>query len=93
MGNQLKRTGAALALVAAGLAGTVVAAPAASATVRQICAQDLYVRQQPAGVMIGTLYYHDNFDFERYSPSGQWAYGHAYGNVHRNGWVQAGWFC
>ena len=93
MRNKFKRTAAAALLVAAGVAGTVIAAPAASAETRAICAQDLYVRVQPAGVIIGTLYYHDNFDFQRYSPSGLWAYGHAYGNVHKDGWVQAGWFC
>ena len=93
MQSKIKRAAAATVMVAAGLAGTVIAAPAASATTRAICAQDLYVRATPAGVVIGTLYYHDNFDFQRYSPSGEWAYGHAYGDVHKDGWVQAGWFC
>ncbi|NUT91044.1 MAG: hypothetical protein HOY78_03350 [Saccharothrix sp.] len=81
------------------LAAVLTLAPAANASpvgtqaVRQVCAQDLYVRNQPAGVIIGTLYYGDNFDVYRYSPSREWVYGHAYGHVHRDGWVQNGWFC
>ncbi|MFE2758249.1 hypothetical protein ACFXGA_40250 [Actinosynnema sp. NPDC059335] len=91
-----KRTTTAAAFA---LALTAIAAPAAVADpvsaqeVRQVCAQDLYVRATAAGVVIGTLYYGENFDVQRYSPSRQWVYGHAYGNVHRDGWVQNGWFC
>ncbi|MGA8114751.1 MAG: hypothetical protein WCA46_13890 [Actinocatenispora sp.] len=69
-----------------------VSAPA-SAQTETVCAVDLYVRQTAAGVVIGTLYKGDHFDVERYSPSREWVHGHAYGNVHKDGWVQNGWFC
>ncbi|MFI9011056.1 hypothetical protein ACIGNX_27860 [Actinosynnema sp. NPDC053489] len=87
------------AVVAAALAlasiapATATADPVSTQEVRRVCAQDLYVRATAAGVVIGTLYYGDNFDVQRYSPSREWVYGHAYGNVHRDGWVQNGWFC
>ncbi|GLY44315.1 hypothetical protein Amsp01_103380 [Amycolatopsis sp. NBRC 101858] len=75
-------------------AAVLAAAPAASAgTVHEICAQDLYVRTQPAGVIVGTLYRGDHFELSRYSPSGDWAEGYAMGHVNRRGWIQAGWFC
>jgi hypothetical protein len=85
---------AALALGVAALV-SVVAAPLASATngVHEVCAQSLYVRAAPAGVVIGTLYKGDNFDEERADAKGIWLYGHAYGNVHADGWVENGWFC
>ncbi|MFJ9784733.1 hypothetical protein ACIRSS_34535 [Amycolatopsis sp. NPDC101161] len=75
-------------------AAAIAFAPAASAgTVHEICAQDLYVRTQPAGVIIGTLYRGDHFELSRYSPSGDWAEGYAMGHVNQRGWIQAGWFC
>jgi hypothetical protein len=75
-------------------AAVLAAAPAASAgTVHEICAQDLYVRTQPAGVIVGTLYRGDHFELSRYSPSGDWAEGYAMGHVNQRGWIQAGWFC
>jgi hypothetical protein len=58
-----------------------------------VCAQDLYVRESAAGRAIGTLYQGDTFDVERYSPSGAWAYGMAYGHVNQHGWVEASWLC
>ena len=87
-----------LAALGTALALTAVLAPSASAdpstqAVRQVCAQDLYVRATAAGVVIVTLYFHENFDVSRYSPSRDWVFGHAYGNVHQDGWVQNGWFC
>ena len=68
--------------------------PKAQAAVRlTVCANDLYVRDAPAGVIIGTLFKGQTISVERYSPSGDWAYGFAYGHVNRHGWVQNGWFC
>lgn len=71
----------------------VKARPAHAATRRTVCAQDLYVRDAPAGILIGTLYNGQSMNVERYSPSGQWAYGFAYGHVNKYGWVQNGYFC
>ena len=93
MNSILSKVAATTALAAAAIAVSVVAAPAASAVTHPVCANNLYVRAAPGGVIIGTLYRFDNFDVDRYSPSGLWAYGHAYGNVHQDGWVQSGWFC
>ncbi len=90
----LARTLAAGAVVAGlATAGLVAVSAPAQAAAETVCAQDLYVRQTAAGVVIGTLYYGDHFAVSRYSPSRQWVYGHAYGNVHKDGWVQNGWFC
>ncbi|QQQ74129.1 hypothetical protein IOD16_23240 [Saccharothrix sp. 6-C] len=90
----LRLAAAVTALTAAAtLTPVASAAPVDAQAVRQVCARDLYVRATAAGVVIGTLYYGENFDVQRYSPSGQWVFGHAYGNVHQDGWVQNGWFC
>ncbi|MCG8918623.1 hypothetical protein L6E12_22835 [Actinokineospora sp. PR83] len=83
------------ALVAAALSTTaaIAAAPTASAgTVYEICADSLYVRTQPAGVIIGTLFRGEHFELSRYSEKG-WAEGYAMGHVNQRGWVQGGWFC
>ncbi len=67
--------------------------PAWAGTRLTVCAQDLYVRDSPAGIFIGTLYYGQTMEVTKYSPSGEWAYGFAYGHVNKWGWVQNGWFC
>lgn len=92
MFRTIAKTVAAGAL-AAGLFGTVVAPAAhasttvADATRRHVCAQDVYLRDQPAGVSIGLLNKGDTFDQERVSDNGSWAYGMAYGNANKHGWV------
>ena len=92
--NKIATKAAAVTLMAsAAIAVSIAAAPAASAVVHPVCATNLYVRAEPGGVIIGTLYASDNFDVDHYSPSGKWVYGHAYGKVHQDGWVQSGWFC
>ncbi|WP_377267072.1 hypothetical protein [Peterkaempfera sp. SMS 1(5)a] len=81
------------ALTAAALAGAVPA-QAADGTVGQretVCAQDLYVRTDPGGAWMGTLFQGQTFTVER--KQGGWDYGFAYGNINRHGWVQDGWFC
>ena len=93
MNKILTKAAAVTAMTTAAVAVSIAVAPAASAEVRSVCAQSLYVRATAAGVIIGTLYAGDNFDVERYSPSRDWVHGHAYGNVHQDGWVQNGWFC
>ncbi|OLR95141.1 hypothetical protein [Actinokineospora bangkokensis] len=86
----MRRTAITTALTAAAL---VVAAPIASAgTVEEVCADSLYVRTQPAGVIIGTLFRGEHFEVSRYSEKG-WAEGYAMGHVNQRGWVQGGWFC
>lgn len=60
---------------------------------RHVCAQDVYLRDAPAGVMIGLLVYGDTFDQEKLSPSGAWAYGMAYGNANKHGWVMESALC
>ena len=93
---RLIRTAAVTAIAASALTVSTATVPASATSiqeVRTVCARDLYVRATAAGVVIGTLYYGDHFDVYRYSPSREWVYGHAYGNVHKDGWVQNGWFC
>jgi hypothetical protein len=98
---RMSRTVAAGAL-AAGLFSAFVA-PAAHASThvmspnttvrRHVCAQDVYLRDQPAGVSIGLLNQGDTFDQEDLSPSGEWAYGMAYGNANKHGWVMESALC
>lgn len=83
-------TAAATAAIAA--VGVVAAPGAVAAERKTVCAESLYVREEPVGRAIGTLYAGQSMDVERYSGSG-WAYGFAYGQVNAYGWVQDGWFC
>ncbi|MFF3869356.1 hypothetical protein [Micromonospora sp. NPDC001898] len=86
------------ALVAAVTVVTVaVATPAraANGTIGEretVCAGDLFVRTQPNGAWMGTLYQGQTFLVEG-PRSGGYIYGFAYGHVNRRGWVQDGWFC
>jgi hypothetical protein len=88
-------TSVAAAVLAAG-AVVAVAGPARAANgtvgVREtVCAQDLYVRTEPVGAWMGTLYQGQTFLVEQVN--GAWVYGFAYGQINRHGWVQNGWFC
>ncbi|GGR76356.1 hypothetical protein GCM10010169_20630 [Micromonospora fulviviridis] len=83
--------------VAAVLAVTALptAAHAANGTIGQretVCATDLFVRTDPNGAWMGTLYRGQTFLVEG-PRSGGYVYGFAYGHVNRRGWVQDGWFC
>ncbi|MFC4031946.1 hypothetical protein ACFO3J_10685 [Streptomyces polygonati] len=85
-------TGAALCALA--LLTTAAPAHAANGTVgvrETVCAQDLYVRTEPVGAWMGTLYQGQTFLVEQVD--GSWVYGFAYGQINRHGWVQNGWFC
>ncbi len=85
--------------VAAGVFGAIIAPTSAHAATshdtirRHVCAQNVYLREQPKGVSIGQLDNGDTFDQERLSPSGAWAYGMAYGNANKHGWVQESALC
>ena len=87
----------AAAALAAALAVTALptAAHAAYGTIGQretVCATDLFVRTDPNGAWMGTLYRGQTFLVEG-PRSGGYVYGFAYGHVNRHGWVQDGWFC
>ena len=93
--RSLSAATATVALAATALLGTA-SAPAHAADgqvgVREtVCAQSLYVRTQPLGAWMGTLYQGQTFLVEQLD--GSWVYGFAYGNINRHGWVQNGWFC
>lgn len=80
-----------------GLALLAAAAPAQAANgtvgVREtVCADSLFVRTEPLGAWMGTLYAGQTF-LVKGPRSGGYIYGFAYGHVNRNGWVQDGWFC
>ncbi|MEU6577619.1 hypothetical protein [Streptomyces sp. NPDC046805] len=88
------RTAAVTAAVGATLLLSPGTAQAANGTVGQretVCAEDLFVRTDPGGAWMGTLYKGQTFLVE--SKQSGWAYGFAYGNINRHGWVQDGWFC
>ncbi|WBQ05404.1 hypothetical protein [Kribbella sp. CA-293567] len=79
--------------IAALITPLAVTQTASAATLKTVCADDLYVRDTASGQLIGTLYRGQHFNLSRYSASGQWAEGAAWGNVNKWGWVQSGWFC
>jgi hypothetical protein len=58
------------------------------ASVQQVCAQDVYVRQTAAGVVIGTLLHGESFDHT--GGSSTWWY--AYGSTNKWGYVLASAF-
>ncbi|MFC5924345.1 hypothetical protein [Micromonospora vulcania] len=83
----------------AGIIAAALAAPtpaqAANGTIGQretVCADDLFVRTEPVGAWMGTLYRGQTFLVEA-PRSGGYVYGFAYGYINRRGWVQDGWFC
>ncbi|MEU0153256.1 hypothetical protein [Micromonospora fulviviridis] len=91
---RLARPGVAVATAVALLA---VSSPAQAAdgTVgarETVCAESLFVRTEPLGAWMGTLYAGQTF-LVKGPRSGGYIYGFAYGHVNRNGWVQDGWFC
>ncbi|MGW1913718.1 hypothetical protein ACWCQS_24045 [Streptomyces sp. NPDC002076] len=92
------RAGRAAAVVAAVSAAALIGAGPAIAYsngtvgVREtVCASDLYVRTDPGGAWMGTLYKGQTFLVE--SKQSGWACGFAYGDINRHGWAQDGWFC
>ncbi|MER5685249.1 hypothetical protein [Streptomyces sp. NPDC002205] len=50
-----------------------------------------HVLTDPGRAWTGTLYKGQTFTVE--SKQGGWAYGFAYGDINRHGWVQDGWLC
>jgi hypothetical protein len=93
------RNAMAAGLLAAGLISvTGVAAEAQSPSamqpnsVQKVCAQDVYIRNQPAGVVIGTLVNGESFDHTRSDSSDTWWYGYAYGHANEWGWALASAF-
>lgn len=92
--NRAVRTAVGAGLIGVALFAGAAPAQAANGTPGEretVCADSLYVRTEPGGAFLGTLYRPQTFYVERVS--GDWAYGFAYGDVNRHGWVQDGWFC
>ncbi|MFF9854341.1 hypothetical protein [Streptomyces litmocidini] len=88
------RTAAVAATIGVTLLLSSGSAQAANGTIGEretVCAQDLFVRTAPLGAWMGTLYQGQTFLVE--SKQSGWAYGFAYGDINRRGWVQDGWFC
>jgi hypothetical protein len=72
----------------AGLATPAVAAEPPTG-VRKVCVKSAYVHREAGSGWMGTLFRGERFRVRRYSPSGRWAYGRAYGQINRNGWIKA----
>jgi len=74
-------------------AATVPAAGLAKATTtgkHTVTVKSVYVYHAgPAKVFDGTMFKGNTFKVERFSPSGKWAYGMAYGHVNRHAWIDA----
>lgn len=97
MSTKVRSVGVALAALLSTTALLATAAPAQAAYGRigvreTVCAQDLYVRTEPNGAWMGTLYKGQTF-LVKGPRSGGYIFGFAYGYVNRDGWVQDGWFC
>ncbi|WP_416904878.1 hypothetical protein [Micromonospora echinospora] len=91
----VRRIGASVTVAVAAVALTPTTASAANGTIgvrETVCANDLFVRTQPVGAWMGTLYRGQTFLVEG-PRSGGYVYGFAYGDINRRGWVQDGWFC
>jgi hypothetical protein len=58
-----------------------------------VCTQELELRDEPQGELIGIFHRGERMEVMKYSQGGEWAYGFAFGNVNRWGWVRTGWFC
>jgi hypothetical protein len=89
------QAGIAAAVLATALFAAPATAQAAYGTIGQreaVCADSLYVRTDPGGAWMGTLYRGETFLVEGPRSSG-YIYGFAYGHINRHGWVQDGWFC
>ncbi|MCL9762977.1 hypothetical protein [Frankia sp. AiPa1] len=94
---------AAAGALIAGLASTAFAGGpllyASAGSVGQrwtVCSQDLAVRSSPGGSAFA--YLHSPQTFTIYDAGGgefggEWVYGHAWGDVNQDGYVQNGWFC
>ncbi|ASW58075.1 hypothetical protein CIK06_27875 [Plantactinospora sp. KBS50] len=83
------------AATAAALLAVSSPAQAANGTIgvrETVCAESLFVRTEPVGAWMGTLYTGQTF-LVKGPKSGGYVYGFAYGHINRNGWVQDGWFC
>ncbi len=77
-----------VSLFVAGLMAVLALYPQASAENRQVNADSLYVRTNPGGFFIGTLYTDAGFFRQETSGNGLWGYGYAGGNFQGCGWVQ-----
>ncbi|WP_433260629.1 hypothetical protein ACQPZF_24630 [Actinosynnema sp. CS-041913] len=87
-------TTAAAVLATAGLL-TTTALPAEAVTRRKVCAQSVWVRDNPAGHAIAILYNGESFDYDHsaYHNGYQWAYGFAYGGENVWGWLPYEYLC
>ena len=97
MSNKIRSVGIALTALLSTVALLATAAPAQAANGRigvreTVCAQDLFVRTEPNGAWMGTLYKGQTF-LVKGPRSGGYIFGFAYGYINRDGWVQDGWFC
>jgi hypothetical protein len=85
------RTIAASLAVSGAIAGA--AAPAVAADpptgMHKVRVESTYVYVEAGRGWQGTLMRGERFRVRRYSPSGRWAFGRAYGQINRNGWVRA----
>jgi hypothetical protein len=77
-------------LCAIAVLGAAAAATALAAQVgyNKVAAQSVYVRKAPIGEVIGTLVRDEHFNAQ-YINNG-WAWGYAYGNANKCGWVNVG---
>jgi hypothetical protein len=82
-------TRAAAAALATGAVLALTATPAQAVDRRMVCAQDVWVRDNPAGHAIAILYYGEHFDYDHsaYHDGTQWAYGFALGGENTWGWL------
>ncbi len=94
-GGTGRRLGALTVTALLAVLATPATARAVNGTIGEretVCASDLFVRTEPNGAWMGTLYQGQTFLVEG-PRSGGYVYGFAYGHINRRGWVQDGWFC
>lgn len=80
LGGAVLTSGAAFALRSANTNGTY-----------QICAETIYLRNEPNGPAIDTLKAGTHFEVTS-NAGGNWVHGYSYW-AQKSGWLQNGWFC
>lgn len=79
------------AIAATAAIALTAAAPAMAkgdaATGKYKVTEQAYVQKQAGKIFDGTLFKNETFKVERFSKSGKYAYGMAYGHVNRHAWI------
>jgi hypothetical protein len=86
-------TVAAAGLAVACAAGSMTATSRADADRVDVCVERLELNRQPNQGWDGVLHEGESIRVRKFSASGKYAYGFAYGDINRRGWVRTSGLC